>query len=91
MLTFYRAGTFTIEAFYADASELPAGTNTKIGTFTVSPLSFGLHLPCPDGSALEEHSTLSGRRSAACFADWRARKPAMVYELARPLIKPCSN
>lgn len=39
LLTFYRTETFTIDAFYADPSELPAGSNPKIGTFTVGPFS----------------------------------------------------
>eukprot|EP00270_Netrium_digitus_P013017 TRINITY_DN4290_c0_g1_i1.p1 TRINITY_DN4290_c0_g1~~TRINITY_DN4290_c0_g1_i1.p1 ORF type:complete len:899 (+),score=285.06 TRINITY_DN4290_c0_g1_i1:317-3013(+) len=37
LLTFYRHETFTIDAFYADMSELPSGADPKIGTFTVGP------------------------------------------------------
>ncbi|KAG6551457.1 hypothetical protein Mapa_006880 [Marchantia paleacea] len=39
MLTFFRSGTFTIDALYADTTELPAGTNPKISTFQIGPFS----------------------------------------------------
>lgn len=35
MLTFYRSGTFSIDAFYAETNDLPVDTNPKISTFTV--------------------------------------------------------
>lgn len=37
MLTFYRSGTFTIDAMYADVQDLPPGTPHKISTFTIGP------------------------------------------------------
>ena len=36
LLTFYRSEPFTIDAFYADASELSSGADPRIGTFSVS-------------------------------------------------------
>jgi heat shock protein 4 len=35
LLTFFRSGTFTIDALYADTSELPPGTAAKISSFQV--------------------------------------------------------
>lgn len=37
MLTFYRSGTFHIDALYGDLHDLPPGTPQKINTFTVGP------------------------------------------------------
>eukprot|EP01018_Ginkgo_biloba_P010427 Gb_20168 [translate_table: standard] len=37
VLTFYRAGTFSIDALYADTKDLPLGTSSKISTFTIGP------------------------------------------------------
>lgn len=39
MLTFFRSGTFTIDALYADLSELPPGTSSKISSFQIGPFS----------------------------------------------------
>lgn len=39
LLTFYRTDTFTIDAEYANPSELPSGVPEKIGTFTVGPFA----------------------------------------------------
>ncbi|KAL3699404.1 hypothetical protein R1sor_017426 [Riccia sorocarpa] len=39
MLTFFRSGTFTIDALYADLSELPPGTPAKISTFQIGPFN----------------------------------------------------
>ncbi|KAI5065278.1 hypothetical protein GOP47_0019973 [Adiantum capillus-veneris] len=37
MLTFYRAGTFQVDALYADMQDLPPGTPQKINTVTIGP------------------------------------------------------
>lgn len=37
MLTFYRSGTFHIDALYGDLHDLPPGTPQKINTFTIGP------------------------------------------------------
>ncbi|XP_008806739.2 heat shock 70 kDa protein 16 isoform X2 [Phoenix dactylifera] len=37
MLTFHRTNTFTLEAFYANQSELPPGASPKISCFQVGP------------------------------------------------------
>lgn len=39
LLTFYRSSTFSIDAFYADSSELPPNMNPRIATFTVGPFT----------------------------------------------------
>jgi heat shock protein 4 len=39
MLTFYRSGTFSIDAFYAETNDLPVDTNPKISTFTIGPFT----------------------------------------------------
>lgn len=37
MLTFYRSGTFLVDALYADMQDLPPGIPQKINTFTIGP------------------------------------------------------
>lgn len=37
MLTFYRAGTFSLDAVYADMEDLPPGMSSNISTFTIGP------------------------------------------------------
>uniref|UniRef100_A0A7I4C387 Uncharacterized protein n=1 Tax=Physcomitrium patens TaxID=3218 RepID=A0A7I4C387_PHYPA len=39
LLTFYRASTFAIDAFYAETSDLPPNINPKIATFTIGPFT----------------------------------------------------
>ena len=38
VLRFQRSNSFKLEAFYADPSELPPGTPSRISSFTVMPL-----------------------------------------------------
>lgn len=39
LLTFYRSSTFSIDAFYAETSELPPGMSPRIATFTIGPFT----------------------------------------------------
>lgn len=39
LLTFYRSSTFAIDAFYAEAADLPPGMSPRIATFTIGPFT----------------------------------------------------